>query len=406
MSDRRVVITGIGTANPLGFGFSTTAESLLRGESGVHAVKHFDASLYPSRIAGLMPIQPHPRGISKVELESLSRYQRLLLWCATEALADSDARFECEPSRTGLLLGVGAEYLPTWETEYRRQVDEGIEVPAEPPGLTKWLCARLQLRGPSTTVAAACASGNVALGLGRTWIQSGVVDRCLAGAADCSITPMGMAGFGNLGALSKRNDSPASASRPFDRDRDGFVMSEGGALYVLESLDSARTRGARIYAEIVGFGASSDAHHLVIPSTDPAPSANAIRAALRDARLNASEIDYLNAHATSTGVGDPFETRAVQAVFGELTRTLPVSATKSMTGHLLSAAAAVEVLVCLTAFERQAVPPTINLKNVDPACAGLRHVPDQAEEHRVEIAMSNSFGFGGSNTCLILKKAA
>jgi 3-oxoacyl-[acyl-carrier-protein] synthase II len=405
MSERRVVITGIGTANPLGFDFASTSESLLRGDSGVRPVVRFDASHHPSRIAGLLAALPRPRDTTDDELDTLSPYQRVLTWCASEALIDSGLWDDRQASRIGLLLGLGAEYLPTWEEELRRR-DAGSPEPPECPGLTKWLFRRLQLRGPYTTVAAACASGNVAMGLGRTWIRNGILDYCLAGAADCSVTPMGMAGFCNLGALSKRNDSPAAASRPFDRDRDGFVMSEGGAIYVLESLDSARRRGAKIYAEIVGFGASSDAYHLMVPSSDPGPSAKAIRSALGDAKLNPEEIDYLNAHATSTAVGDPFESRAIEAVFGESMRSLPVSATKSMTGHMLSAAAAVEVLACLTAFEKQAVPPTINLENVDPACAGLRHVPNQAEEHRVKVALSNSFGFGGSNTCLILRKAA
>jgi 3-oxoacyl-[acyl-carrier-protein] synthase II len=216
---------------------------------------------------------------------------------------------------------------------------------------------------------------------------------------------MSLAGFGNLRALSRRNDDPASASRPFDRDRDGFVMGEGGAMFVLEPAASARRRGARAYAEIAGFGASSDAFHMIIPSSNPEPAAGALRAALADAAVNPDEIDYLNAHATSTPVGDRAEARVLQIVLGEAIRKVAVSSTKSMTGHLLSAAAAVEALACLVALDHQAIPPTINLDDPDPEC-DLCHVPHQARLQRVRIAVSNSFGFGGSNACLVLRKVA
>jgi 3-oxoacyl-[acyl-carrier-protein] synthase II len=216
---------------------------------------------------------------------------------------------------------------------------------------------------------------------------------------------MSLAGFGNLRALSRRNDDPAKASRPFDRDRDGFVMGEGGAMFVLEPADAARRRGARPYAEIAGFGASSDAFHMIIPSSDPEPAARALRASLADAAVNPDQIDYLNAHATSTPVGDRAEARVLQMVLGEAIRDVAVSSTKSMTGHLLSAASAVEALACIVAFDRQAIPPTINLDDPDPEC-DLCHVPHQARPQRVRVAVSNSFGFGGSNACLVLRKVA
>jgi 3-oxoacyl-[acyl-carrier-protein] synthase II len=219
-----------------------------------------------------------------------------------------------------------------------------------------------------------------------------------------AVTPMSLAGFGNLRALSRRNDQPELASRPFDQERDGFVMGEGGAVFVLERADSASKRSAHVYGEVAGCGASSDAHNMVIPSPHAEPAVEAMRQALADASLNPSEIDYLNAHATSTPVGDVAEARVLEAVFGSALPQVPVSSTKSMTGHLLTAAAAVEALACLIAMERQALPPTINLQQPDPDCP-LRHVANVAEDHKVRAAVSNSFGFGGSNTCLVLRAA-
>jgi 3-oxoacyl-[acyl-carrier-protein] synthase II len=272
-------------------------------------------------------------------------------------------------------------------------------------GQTRTLYSLLQLQGPLATVSAACASGNVALGLARQWIRRGFVDVVLAGAAERNITPMSVACFGNLGALSCRNNQPEAASRPFDRQRDGFVISEGGALFVLESAASARRRGARAHGEILGFGSASDAFHIVAPSEDSQHAAKAMRLALADARLNAGDIDYVNAHATSTPVGDVFETRALHQSLGQHAATIPVSGTKSMTGHMVSAASAIETAVCLAAFARQAMPPTINLDDPDPEC-NLCHIPNQAQERPVNVALSNSFGFGGNNTCLLLRRAA
>jgi 3-oxoacyl-[acyl-carrier-protein] synthase II len=226
----------------------------------------------------------------------------------------------------------------------------------------------------------------------------------LAGACDMAVTPMSLAGFGNLRALSRRNDEPELASRPFDKERDGFVMGEGGAVFVLERAESARRRSARVYAEVAGCGASSDAHNMVIPSPNPEPATLAMRQALSDARVNPADVDYINAHATSTPVGDIAEARVLEAVFGTALPCVPVSSTKSMTGHLLTAAAAVEAVACLVAMERMALPPTINLHQPDPEC-NLRHVANQAEVHQVRVAVSNSFGFGGSNTCLVLRAA-
>jgi 3-oxoacyl-[acyl-carrier-protein] synthase II len=243
------------------------------------------------------------------------------------------------------------------------------------------------------------------LAQGRQWIRMGWVDVCLAGAGDMFVTPMAMSCFGNLRALSMRNNDPAGASRPFDRERDGFVMGEGGVVFVLESAGHARRRGARPLADVAGFGASSDAFHMVIPSPDPAPAVAALRRALADAQVNPEDIDYINAHATSTPVGDPSECKVLTQVLGDGVRKVPVSSTKSMTGHLLSGAAAMNVLACLVALQEQALPPTINLHDPDPEC-DLCHVPLQAQPRPVRVAVSNSLGFGGSNTSLVLRKAA
>ena len=263
------------------------------------------------------------------------------------------------------------------------------------------VCDWLKLTGPAVTLSAACASGNYALAMARRWLQMGWVDICLAGACDTGLTPMSLAGFGNLRALSRCNDNPKSASRPFDSDRDGFVMGEGGAMFVLEREETARERLAYAYGRIAGCGASSDAHHMVMPNPDPQPAIRAVRQALADARMTTKEIDYINAHATGTQAGDVAEVRVLQSVFDTELPRIPVSSTKSMTGHLLTASAAVEAVACLAAIERRTIPPTINLDTIDPQCP-LNHVAKEARTETVRVTMSNSFGFGGSNTCLIL----
>jgi 3-oxoacyl-[acyl-carrier-protein] synthase II len=301
-------------------------------------------------------------------------------------------------------MGLGAEWLRTWEESClngeRRLYEPGLDSTS----VLDFVQGALGLSGPVAAVAAACASANYAIAQGKRWIEMGWADVCLAGGCDL-VTPMAAAGFGNLRALSRRTNDPAAASRPFDRERDGFVLGEGGAAFVLESADQARRRGAHPYAEVAGFGASSDASHMIIPSSDPQPAARAIRAALNDARITPEDVDYINAHATSTPVGDAAETRSLKLALGASVGKTAISSTKSMTGHLLSGAAAVEAVACVAAFERQAAPPTINLDHVDPEC-DLPHVPHAAREKRVQIAISNSFGFGGNNTCLVLRKAA
>ncbi len=307
--------------------------------------------------------------------------------------------------RVGLVLGLGAEWPLTWEHD-AYQGGNNVRAPAgDEESLIRIVQVQLGLQGPATVVAAACASGNVALAQGRNWLRRGWVDICLAGACDAWVTPLGLASFGRLRVLSRRIDDPTKASRPFDKERDGFVMGEGGTMFVLETAARARRRSAHAYCELAGYGASSDASNLVIPNADPAPAAGAVRRALADAQLNPEQIDYVNAHGTGTPVGDACEAKVLRAALGLASQRIPVSSTKSMTGHLLSAAAALEALVCIIALQRQAVPPTINLDDPDPDCA-LCHVPHQTRPQPVHVAVSNSFGFGGNNTCVVLRKVA
>jgi 3-oxoacyl-[acyl-carrier-protein] synthase II len=374
----------------------------LAGHSGVTTIKSFDVGDHPSQIAGQIGDVPCPPGEDPAAFERLAPLERLVRWCCDAALRDSgwwDRRGE---TRIGLILGTGAEHLLHWEYDQQHGGSQAREAQGDADTLVRRTARWLGLSGPTLTVSAACASGNYALAQARQWLELGWVDVCLAGACDMAVTPMSLAGFGNLRALSRRNADPCAASRPFDRGRDGFVMGEGGAMFVLESAAAASNRSARAYAEVAGFGAGSDAHNMVIPSPDPEPAVMAMRQALHDAAVTPDAIDYINAHATSTPVGDVAETRVLHVVLGDASKRIPISSTKSMTGHLLTAAAAVEALACLVAMERNALPPTINLHNPDPEC-DLCHVANEARTGRVKVAVSNSFGFGGSNTCLVLK---
>jgi 3-oxoacyl-[acyl-carrier-protein] synthase II len=397
-------ITGVGAVTSLGHEYGTIAENLLAGKSGVTAVKGFDVSAHPSQVAGQVHEVPQLAAADFPEYATLGRLEQVVLWCCTQALRDAGWWDKRQDVRMGLVLGLGSEWQSKWEGDALRGGIGVYEPHQDQKALVNAARQRLILHGPAATVSAACASSNYALWVARQWLRLGWVDVCLAGGCDMSVAPMSLAGFGNLRALSRRNNSPAAASRPFDKGRDGFVMGEGGAVFVLESDKLARERAAKVYAEIAGVSARSDAYHMIIPNPDPAPAAEAMKQALKDAQINPSEVDYVNAHATSTPIGDVCESRALQKCLGENVRTTPVSSTKSMTGHLLSAAAAVETLFCLIALDRQAVPPTINLDEPDPDC-DLCHVPHQAQPRKLRTVVSNSFGFGGSNTCLVLKAA-
>ena len=397
-----VWITGVGTATPLGITFAAAADGFLAGKSAVRPVTRIDVARHPCRIAASLDVLPPPPGWDEKAFADLDRSGQLFLWCAVQALRDAGLWERRSDLRIGLVLGCGGECILTWEEDWQAGGRSVHHPELERPSVLDGVRRRLGLTGPATTVAAACASGNVAVAVARRWLALGWVDVCVAGGGDRAVTPMCLGGFGNLGALSSRNEDPPAASRPFDRDRDGLVLGEGGALFVLESAARARRRGARVYAEVAGFGASSDAYHMVIPSTNPGPAATAVRRALADAAVNPDEVDYVNAHATSTPVGDAAEARALKTVFGAAAARVHVSATKSMTGHALSGAAAVDAVACLTALERQTLPPTINLTDPDPEC-DLCHVAREARPHPVRVVISNSFGFGGSNTCLVLR---
>ena len=405
MSDETPVwVTGIGAATALGSRFDEIANALLAGVSAVRKVDRFDVSDHPAQIAGQIDVIPCPAGWEQSEFRGLVPLEQLILWCCSAALRDAGHWDNRDTLRIGIAIGLGAEWLEVWEGDSYTGGNRVCDPDQNPESLVEAAVRKLHLSGPGASVCAACASGNYALAQARCWLQLGWVDVCLAGACGMAVSPLALAGFGNLRALSRRNGEPQLASRPFDRGRDGFVIGEGGAMFVLESAAHARRRTSHAYAEVAGFGASTDAYNMVIPSPDPRPAAAAMRKALADAQVDPAAVDYVNAHATSTPVGDVAEAHVLQSVFGPAIDSVPVSSTKSMTGHLLTAAAAVEALACLAAIDRRALPPTINLTDPDPECK-LCHVPNHAREHTVRVAVSNSFGFGGSNTCLVLKAA-
>jgi 3-oxoacyl-[acyl-carrier-protein] synthase II len=404
MKTNQVVITGVGAATALGHSFSAFAANLLAGQSAARTVTDTQAGVEIRLPFCPADDPPVPAGWNVESFRALPRSERFVLWCGSSALADAGHDKLREEVRVGLVLGSGGELLRRWDGDWSVGGREVYEGKTDSPTLAENAARQLKLNGSVMTIAAACASANYAIAQARRWIELGLVDVCLAGGIE-TVTPICRSAFNNLRALSRRADEPQRASRPFDADRDGFVMGEGAAIMVLESAARARLRGARTYAEVAGFGASSDAFHMIIPSSDPAPGAAAMQAALEDAGINPAEVDYINAHATSTPVGDKGEARALHSVFGAHVARVPVSSTKSITGHLLSAAAAVEALACLAAIEHQAIPPTLNLDTPDPDC-DLCHVPHKAVARSVNVAMSNSFGFGGSNTTLVLRKAA
>lgn len=399
-----VLITGVGLTSALGHSYDEFASALLAGRSGIDKINRFRVEEHPCQIAGLAGEIPCPANANRSEFDSLLRLEQMAHWCGASAL--QDAGIDTHGLRVGLILGMGAEWMQMWEPDRQRGGHRIRMANLDDESVVTKTQRRLDLRGPTLTISAACASGNWALAEGRRWLQYGWVDVCLAGAIDNGVSPLSMAGFGNLRALTRKNETPHLAMRPFDKDRDGMVLGDGGALFVLERERDARARDARLYAEVSGFGGTSDAYHVVIPCPEPVHGIAAMRHALRDAGISPHELSYVNAHATSTPVGDVGEAKILQTVLGESVSDIPVSSTKSMTGHLLSAAAAVEAVACLVALEQQVIPPTINLDNPDPACAMLRHVAHRPQNHPVQTVASNSFGFGGNNTSLILRAVA
>jgi 3-oxoacyl-[acyl-carrier-protein] synthase II len=406
---RRVVITGMGTVNSLATDLRAYWDGLLAGRSGVARIEQLDTSAFKVKFGGeVKHFTPEPV-LDARTARRLDRFTQFALVAAAAAVKDSGLDFGKEdPFRCGTIIGSGIGGLNEFEEQHARYLDGGpgrispfvipkMIVNAAPGNIS----IHFGLRGPNTAVSTACASAAHACGDALRAVQWGYADVMIAGGSEAAITPMGLGGFISARALSQRNDDPQGASRPFDRDRDGFILSEGAGIVVLEELEHARKRGAKPYAELLGCGSTADAHHITAPPPDGAGAAHAMRFALEDARTALADVQYVNAHGTSTELGDVAETKAIKQVFGEHARKLMVSSTKSMLGHLLGASGGVELIATALTIKHSVVHPTINLDNPDPEC-DLDYVPKQAREVRVRRAISNSFGFGGHNCCLVV----
>jgi 3-oxoacyl-[acyl-carrier-protein] synthase II len=410
-SGRRVVITGIGLVTPLGVGTQKNWEALLRGESGVVPITRFDVSRYSTRIAGQVPGFDPLFFIDKKEVRKMDLFIQFGLAASTLAVEDSGIDpAGLEGARTGVFVGSGIGGIGTIEATHKVLLERGPDRVSPfflPSSIINeasgQISIRYRSRGPNSATATACATGTHALGDSFRIIARGEADRMLAGGAEAPITPLSVAGFCALRALSARNDEPARASRPFDAERDGFVMGEGAGVLLLEELGSAVRRGARIYAEVVGYGMNADAYHVTAPDLDGEGARGVMERALADAGIGPSAVAYINAHGTSTPYNDKVETLAIKKVFGESARRLGVNSTKSMTGHMLGAAGGVEAGITALCLANQVMTPTINYEHPDPEC-DLDYVPNAARPAEIAYALSNSFGFGGTNGCLVLKR--
>lgn len=411
MSKRRVVVTGLGAITPLGHDIKSTWQAILEGKSGVSHITLFDTTNYPVKIAAEVKDFDPTKYIEAKEVKKMDRFIHFAIAATQMALEDSGIKLENEDlERVGVVIGSGMGGLPAIEYYHKVLLEKGWKrvSPFFIPMVIVNLAAgqvsiKYGLKGPNLAVTTACASGNHAIGEAFRMIQFGDADVIIAGGAEAVITPMAIAGFSIMRALSTRNDEPERASRPFDIDRDGFVMGEGAGIIILEELEHAQRRGAKIYAEIVGYGMSSDAYHITSPAPEGEGGAMSMKRAIIDSGLKPEEIDYINAHGTSTKQGDELETAAIKKVFGEHAFKLCVSSTKSMTGHLLGAAGGVEAIFTILSVYEDIIPPTINLDNPDPEC-DLDYVPHRARKKEVRAAMTNSFGFGGTNASIIFRK--
>jgi 3-oxoacyl-[acyl-carrier-protein] synthase II len=412
MDERRVVITGIGIVAPNGLTVSEFWRNTVAGVSGIRRFSAFDAGDYPCKIAGeVIGFDPALYFRDAKSVKRSERFEQFAV--AASKMALEDAKVDpgaVDRDRFGVSVGTGIGGLVSMERAVRRLVEQGASriSPFAITGMmgnaaSAHVSQVLGLRGPNLCIVTACATG--ANSVGEAWrsIKYGDADIFLAGGCEATITPLGIAGFSAMKALSLRNDEPENASRPFDKDRDGFVMGEGGGVLVIEELSHARRRSAPIYCELAGYGCTADAHHMTQPHPEGREVARAMRIALRHAKVDASELDYINAHATSTPIGDIFETRAIKLALGADAQRVAISSTKSMIGHLLGAAGSVELAVCALAVRDGVIPPTINLDHPDPEC-DLDYVPKVARERKVRVAMSNSFGFGGHNVSLVVKE--
>jgi 3-oxoacyl-[acyl-carrier-protein] synthase II len=409
---RRVVVTGLGALSPIGNTLQDSWEAAIAGRSGISAITRFDAADYETRFAGEVRGFEPDAVLGRKEARRMDRHAQLGVAAALAARDDAGlAGVAVDPYRVGVLIGTGMGAMETIEQGAETLLTQGPRrigpffAPMSLPNMAAGMAAIfLGAKGPCVGTVSACASSAHAIGESVEMIRRGVIDVAYAGGAEAPVTRLCVAGFGSMGALSTRNDEPERASRPFDADRDGFVLGEGGAVVVLESMDHAQRRGATILAEVAGYAATDDANHMVQPAPDGEGVGRAMILTLADAGLKPSDIGYLNAHATSTKIGEKYETGAIKTVFGAGAYKLPVSSTKSMTGHLLGAAGALEAAFCVMALKSGCVPPTINYETVDPDC-DLDYVPNKARELSVSAVMNNSLGFGGHNVSLILTKA-
>lgn len=412
VSRRRVVVTGMGMVSPLGNTMSETWSAILAGSSGAAPIESFDVSAFSTRFAATVKdFSPAPL-LPEKEARKMDPFLQFGLVAAIQAMEDSGLEVNDQNAeRVGACIGSGMGGIAAIENNAMLIKEKGPRrvSPFFVPGaiinmVAGNLSIKYGMKGPNLSTTTACTTGTHAVGLGLRAIQYGDADVMVCGGAEMVTTPVGLGGFCAARALSTRNDDPQAASRPWDQDRDGFVLGEGAGVLVLEEYESAKARGAKIYAELSGLGMSGDAYHMTSPPENGEGAALSMRNALKDAQLNAADISYVNAHGTSTPLGDKAEIRAVQSVFGSNTSDLAVSSTKSMTGHLLGAAGAIEAIFSALAIRDQVAPPTINLENPDEACEGINLVPQQAQEMRIDAVLSNSFGFGGTNGSLIFKR--
>jgi len=412
VSKRRVVVTGLGVVSPVGSTVQSAWDAILRGESGIAPVTRFDVSAFPARFGGAVRDFDVAQYISPKEARRMDEFMHYGVAAGVQAVTDSGIDFsKTDPTRAGAVCGSGIGGLWTIEEDFEAYLKtmnprkiSPFFVPATIINMIAGhLSIRFGLKGPNLGVVTACTTSTHAIGLGMRIIQYSDADIIIAGGGEMATTRIGLGSFGQAKALSTRNDAPKEASRPWDKDRDGFVLSDGGGAVLLEELDHARARGARIYAEALGFGMSGDAHHITAPPEDGEGARIAMVNALRDARLDAGDVQYVNAHATSTPLGDAAETLAIKRAFGEHAYRMAVSSTKSMTGHLLGAAGVVEAIFSILAIRDNVAPPTINYRTPDPEC-DLDYVPNSARQTKIDVSLSNSFGFGGTNGSLIFRR--
>ena len=411
-SDRRVVVTGMGVVTPLGHDLNTFWQNLITGQCGIDKITGFDASAYATQIAGeVKNFDPTPAFPSPKEVRRADRFSQFGVYAAWSALKDSGLELDKENlDEIGVFLGSGIGGLATTSDQHKILLERGpsrmspFTIPMLISNMGSGLVSMyFNLRGPNFATCSACATANHAIGEAWRTIKAGDAQVMFTGGAEATVIPIGIGGFCAMKAMSTRNDDPKTASRPFDKDRDGFVMGEGAGVLVLEELEHAKKRGAQIYCEISGYGNTADAHHLTAPSPGGEGAARCMKMALRNGGLNATDISYINAHGTSTPQGDICETQAIKSVFGDHARKLVVSSTKGATGHMLGAAGAVEMAACTLAIKHGIVPPTINLQNPDPEC-DLDYVPNTARPMPVNAIVNNSFGFGGHNSAIAAKK--